>query len=539
MLNLSVVLRVQYSRQTASFATAAAVKTQTKPPKAKTAKNKPKNQRDQALISCRRSQFNLTQYEREDAKFGSLSLASKGWLHNKSKGDFFILNASVPAEELQQEMQAIDDFLESSQLHLHPQLLENLRGELGIKLVTGIQKQGMPIVHGKEHCLIAAETGCGKTLTYLLPILDKLLQREAVPDRKLNTPRVLILTPGRELATQIAGVSEKLVQGTNLKVQALLGGNTKQLMMNPEFEEVDILVATLGALSKLVTTGIYRMEQVRHLVLDEADTLLDDTFTDKLTYFLRRFPFHLVQKEDAGTQLILASATMPTNTREILHKVIDVDTIREVVSPHLHRLMPHVTQKFLRMSKADRPATILSLVKQDLVKRRPLIVFSNKSTTSDYVSIFLNNSGVNCLNLNGDMLMKIRLGRFEQFQNGHCDVLSTTDVGSRGLDTTRARHVVNFDFPLHVSDYIHRCGRIGRVGNMEKALVTNFISSRREIDGVQRIEHAARTGGLLPDVNANIRNIINKRIVAEMKAAGVPVPVLGSGNGHQAQEEAF
>jgi len=246
-----------------------------------------------------------------------------------------------------------------------------------------------------------------------------------------------------------------------------------------------------------------------------------------------------VQKEDAGTQLVLASATMPTNTREILQKVIDVDTIREVVSPHLHRLMPHVTQKFLRMSKADRPATILSLVKQDIAKRRPLIVFSNKSTTSDYVSIFLNNSGVNCLNLNGDMLMKIRLGRFEQFQNGHCDVLSTTDVGSRGLDTTRARHVVNFDFPLHVSDYIHRCGRIGRVGNMDKALVTNLISSRREIDVVQRIEHAARTGGLLPDVNANIRNIINKRIVAEMKKAGVPVPVLGSGNGHQGQEEAF
>ncbi|XP_017075919.2 probable ATP-dependent RNA helicase DDX28 [Drosophila eugracilis] len=535
MLNLSVVLRVQTFQRTFAFATAAAVKTQTKQRKAKH-KDRPRNQRDNPLISCRKSQFNLTQYEKTDAKFGTIPLASKGWLHNKSKGDFFILNASLRGEELQQEMQAIDEFLNDTGLQIHPQLLENFRGELSIKLLTGIQKQGIPIVHGKEHCLIAAETGCGKTLTYLLPVLNKLLQREIGSERKLNTPQVLILTPGRELATQIAGVTEKLIQGTNLKVKALLGGNTKQLMMNPQFEEVDILVATLGALSKLVTTGIYRMEQVRHLVLDEADTLLDDTFTDKLTYFLRRFPFHLVQKEEAGTQLILASATMPTNTREILHKVIDVDTIREVVSPHLHRLMPHVTQKFLRMAKADRPATLLSLVKQDLAKRRPLIVFSNKSATSDYVSIFLNNSGVNCLNLNGDMLMKIRLGRFEQFQNGHCDVLSTTDVGSRGLDTTRARHVVNFDFPLHVSDYIHRCGRIGRVGNIDKSLVTNLISSRREIDVVQRIEHAARTGGLLPDVNANIRNIINKRIMADMKAAGVPVPVLGAKNG---QEDAF
>lgn len=230
---------------------------------------------------------------------------------------------------------------------------------------------------------------------------------------------------------------------------------------------------------------------------------------------------------------------MPCNTKEVLQNIVDVETIQEVVSPLLHRLLPHVTQKFLRLTKADRPATLLSLVKQDLAKRRPLIVFSNKSATSDYVSIFLNNSGVNCLNLNGDMLMKIRLGRFEQFQNGHCDVLSTTDVGSRGLDTTRARHVINFDFPLHVSDYIHRCGRIGRVGTPDNALVTNLISSRREIDVVQRIEHAARTGGLLPNVNANIRNIINKQIIAAMTAAGVPPPVMGTTNGNQSQEEAF
>lgn len=228
--------------------------------------------------------------------------------------------------------------------------------------------------------------------------------------------------------------------------------------------------------------------------------------------------------KDIGTQLVLASATMPTNINELLHKVIDIETIHEVVSPHLHKLMPHVDQRFMRVNKSDRPAHLLTIVKKELSLRRPLIIFSNKTPTCDYVSIFLNNSGVNCLNLNGDMLMKIRLGRFEQFQNAECDVLSTTDVGSRGLDTTRARHVINYDFPLHISDYIHRSGRIGRVGNMDKCLVTNLISSRREIDVVQRIEHAARCGGLLSDVNANIKNIINKKIMKDMKAAGVELP---------------
>lgn len=215
---------------------------------------------------------------------------------------------------------------------------------------------------------------------------------------------------------------------------------------------------------------------------------------------------------------------MPTNTEEILQKVIDIQTLHEVSSPNLHKLMPHVEQRFMRISKQSRPSNLINLVKKDIAKKHPVIVFSNKSATSDFVDIFLNNNGVRSVNLNGDMLMKIRIGRFEQFQNGKYDVLSTTDIGSRGLDTTSARHVINFDFPLHVSDYIHRCGRIGRVGDLTPSLVTNFISSRREVEVVQRIEHAARTGGLLPNVNANIKNIINKRILKDMQAAGIKVP---------------
>lgn len=110
------------------------------------------------------------------------------------------------------------------------------------------------------------------------------------------------------------------------------------------------------------------------------------------------------------------------------------------------------------------------------------------------------------------MLQKIRIGRFDQFQNGTVDVLSTTDVGSRGLNTTRARHVINFDFPLHIADYIHRCGRVGRLGGSLNCQVTNYISSDREIEIVRKIEHAVRTQSLLPNVNANITNIINTRI---------------------------
>lgn len=234
------------------------------------------------------------------------------------------------------------------------------------------------------------------------------------------------------------------------------------------------------------------------------------------------FQFHKNHLQDlsdkiVGCQLILASATMPTNTNEILQNVINPETIVRVVSPNLHRLLSHVPQRFLRINKSDRPVQLLSIVKSDLQKSRPLIIFANKSATSDFINIFLNNNGINCVNLNGDMLQKIRLGRFHKFQTGDVNVLATTDVASRGLDTTRVRHVVNFDFPLYVSDYIHRCGRTGRVGSEENCFITNFVSSAREIDLVNKIEHSARTGQELEDVNANIKGIIQERIKREIE----------------------
>lgn len=313
------------------------------------------------------------------------------------------------------------------------------------------------------------------------------------------------------MADQISRFAEDLADGLGVNVKVVTGGNTKQKMLNPAFEDIDILVGSIGAISKLTTTAIYRMSEVKHVVLDEADTLLEDSFNEKLSYFLRRFPFY------RDTQLILASATMPTNTDEVFRQVVDTDTLKKVVSSDLHRILPYVTQKFSRMNKSDRPEYLLRIVKSEVQKKRPVIVFSNKSATSDFVSIFLNDHDVNCLNINGDMLMKIREGRFDRFQSGEVNVLSTTDCIGRGLNTVRARHIINFDFPLHVSDYIHRCGRIGRLGSNVNCFITNFVSSLRELDLVREIEMSARTNHMLENVDANIRGIITSKIEKEIQ----------------------
>lgn len=128
---------------------------------------------------------------------------------------------------------------------------------------------------------------------------------------------------------------------------------------------------------------------------------------------------------------------MPTNIAESVEMVIDPSTIAEVVSPSLHRIMPNIRQKFIRMRKSHRPLELLSIAKAQMEKKRPIIVFSNKRPTADYVSIFLNDNGIDCVSLNKDHIEKIRREQFGKFQSGQVNVLSTTDLASRGLDTKR------------------------------------------------------------------------------------------------------
>lgn len=150
---------------------------------------------------------------------------------------------------------------------------------------------------------------------------------------------------------------------------------------------------------------------------------------------------------------MLAAATMPTNIEELLHSIIDTSTVDEVVSPSLHKILPHIQQKFIRMRKQEKPLALLSLVKTELAKRRPIIVFGNKSVTSDYVSILLNDNGIDAISLNGDLLKIIRDGQFEKFQSGKVNVLATTDIASRGLDTKR----VSASYDLIESERIYLC----------------------------------------------------------------------------------
>lgn len=245
------------------------------------------------LITSKRPEFNLYRGDtmEENAKFGSVPLTSDGWQHYKSKGDFFIIHPHPTSEDITVSPNYKKSF---GDFGLLPELQQNISSRLNMHHTTFIQHEAFPKVLNNQHTLIAAETGCGKTVAYLAPILHNVLKRQITSDSdsstQFNAPKVLIITPSRELAEQVGEVCVDMTHGLDLKTKVLIGGHTKQKMTNPEIEEIDVLVASIGALSKLITTEIYRMHEVRHVVLDEADTLLDDSFSYKLQYILKRFP---------------------------------------------------------------------------------------------------------------------------------------------------------------------------------------------------------------------------------------------------------
>lgn len=243
------------------------------------------------LITCKRPEFNLHLGDKvdKDAKFGSIPLTSDSWYHYKSKGDFFLIHPHLEPEDVADKPNYKKSFEEFG---FHPELQTNISSRLNMQKTTYIQHEAFPHILNKKHTVIAAETGCGKTIAYLAPIVQNLLKRKHEMDSNVefNTPKALIITPSRELAIQIGDVCKDLCHNTDLQSKVIIGGNTKSIMQNPSIEEIDILVASVGALSKLITTNIYRMHQVNHVVLDEADTLLDDSFIDKIQYILKRFP---------------------------------------------------------------------------------------------------------------------------------------------------------------------------------------------------------------------------------------------------------
>ncbi|XP_077374304.1 putative ATP-dependent RNA helicase DDX28 isoform X2 [Festucalex cinctus] len=434
-------------------------------------------------------------------KFDEPTLCSKGWKHKKSFGDYFTVNniksvapfvfGSGQEEDIKKPVKTFH------KLHISKELVETLE-RLNITHPTTVQLQTIPKVMRGHNILCAAETGSGKTLSYLLPIVHKLHVDNEIHEEGSPKIHAAVVVPSRELAEQVASVSRSLCAPLGMVTRTIGGGRGVGHIKGVFKQGVpDILVATPGALVKALRRRYLDLSHLSFLVVDEADTMFDPSFANMLEDILRHTEIASVPDETQGpvrkAQLLVVGATFPCGVGDVLNQVTDLGSMVVIKSKMLHFLMPHVKQTFLKQEHGGGAGG-------DAV-----LVFCNKASTVNWLGYSLEEMGVPHARLQGEMPAVVRAGIFHNFQKGTVNVLLCTDVASRGLDTSRVRLVVNYDFPESHTDYIHRAGRVGRAGGCEGGEVLSFVTHPWDVELVQKIELAARRRTTLPGMESEIR----------------------------------
>jgi ATP-dependent RNA helicase RhlE len=330
-----------------------------------------------------------------------------------------------------------------STLKLHPDLLRGLK-DLGFTRPTAIQADAIPPALEGKDVLACAMTGSGKTAAFLLPILHRLI------DEPRGTTRALVITPTRELAAQIVGDLNDLAVHTPITAAAVFGGVGMGPQEHAFRSGVDVIVGTPGRLLDHFRKPYAKLTGLRHLVLDEADRMLDMGFLPDIRRVLRHLP--------ARRQTLFFSATMPPPivqlVREMLHQPVTINMER--------RAAPAVgiTQALYPVPQHLKPALLTALLQRGEV--RDALVFTRTKHRADRVARHLAQQGIKVERIHGNRSQSQRTEALAGFKSGRYRILVATDIAARGIDVTALGHVINFDVPGGAEDYIHRVGRTAR-----------------------------------------------------------------------------
>jgi ATP-dependent RNA helicase DBP3 len=346
----------------------------------------------------------------------------------------------------------------------------------GFKVPSPIQAQSWPIltqdVDGKKRDIVGiAETGSGKTLAFVLPALSAMSEGES---RKRRLPRMLVLSPTRELAMQSDVVLREFGAVVSLKSLVIYGGVPKYTQTNElKKGDVDCIVATPGRIKDLVQQESCDLSEVAYLVLDEADRMLDMGFEEDVRFIISQCK----TKED-GRQTSMFSATWPEGIQKIAMDYM-IDPVRvyvgfdhvvaenganEVLDDSLSA-NKRVTQTVEVIEDRQREARLREILNKVHGKRNNrVLVFALYKKEAERIEYQLKKDGWNCCSIHGNKNQPARTEALAQFKDGTCPLLVATDVAARGLDIPNVEYVINFTFPLTIEDYVHRIGRTGRAG---------------------------------------------------------------------------
>jgi superfamily II DNA/RNA helicase len=358
-------------------------------------------------------------------------------------------------------------------LGLSPELLEAV-ADAGYSEPTPIQAQAIPAILMMRDIIGIAQTGTGKTASFVLPMIDVM----AAGRRRALMPRSLILEPTRELAAQVAENFEKYGQNHDLKMALLIGGVQMGDQLKTLNEGVDVLIATPGRLMDLFERGKILLTGCELLVIDEADRMLDMGFIPDIEFICDKLP--------AQRQTMLFSATMPPPIEKLANKFMSnpkrIETTRAATTNK------DITAFKVPVKSRHKRETLEWLLGNDMVETA--IIFANRKTTVRELNKHLQKRGFASCEIHGDMDQSSRLKELARFKAGEVNILVASDVAARGLDIKGVSHVFNYDTPWHPDDYVHRIGRTGRAGAKGRAFTFVAEDDGEAISNVEKLTGA-------------------------------------------------
>jgi ATP-dependent RNA helicase RhlE len=367
--------------------------------------------------------------------------------------------------------------------NLNKQLLDAV-AEAGFESPTEVQQKCIPLVMGGQHVIGIAQTGTGKTAAYLLPILMKAKFAQG------TDPRVLILVPTKELVVQVAAQVAALSKFTDLRTAHLYGGVGPKTQIDSIKAGVDILVATPGRFLELYQRSEIPTKQIKTLVLDEADRMLDMGFMPQL-----RKIFEVITSK---RQNLLFSATFPQRVERLSQEFLEFPIRIEITPPAT--VAAKVDQEMYEVPNSRTKINFIEFVLQDKEVFNRVMIFARTKEAADNIFKFIDRKGYGPAKVvHSNKGQNSRINAVNEFKEGKLRVLVSTDVASRGIDVTNVSHVINFDVPIVYEDYVHRIGRTGRAFQSGKAITLVTDSEKYHIDKIQKIIRERIPVKKLPD----------------------------------------
>ncbi|HVI89543.1 MAG TPA: DEAD/DEAH box helicase [Dongiaceae bacterium] len=356
------------------------------------------------------------------------------------------------------------------ELGLSPEILQAI-SEAGYTVPTPIQAQAIPFVLMNRDVLGCAQTGTGKTASFTLPMLEILHNGRA----KARMPRSLIIEPTRELAAQVAENFEKYGKHISLTMALLIGGESFADQEKKLDRGVDVLIATPGRLLDLYERGKILMSDVKILVIDEADRMLDMGFIPDVERIVSLIP--------KLRQTLFFSATMAPEIRRLADAFLM--NPKEITVSAPATTATTVTQGMAIVDEMDKREALRRLIRAEQVTNA--LVFCNRKRDVDILYRSLAKHGFNAVQLHGDMPQSKRTETLEKFKRGDAGLMVCSDVAARGIDISSLSHVFNFDVPIHAEDYVHRIGRTGRAGREGRAYMLATPDDGKHVAAIEKL----------------------------------------------------